>query len=239
MKNLESSKIINLKGRMKAQVDTNPDSARTNPPTVVSGGRPRSKKDQIVQAAIKVFLENGYAGTSMNRVAEEADVIKATIYSHFKDKEELFAAIIEEVTFKRMEADTPEFEKQLHSLAPDQFVSLLTQKFKILTQSQEYRALLRVVIGESERFPELATLYVKTVILKGMELASGYFAKHDELKLNNPLATAHICCGSFVAWLIWQEILGGKSFKPLEFDDVVIALKELVDAKVSQDKVQP
>lgn len=204
--------------------------------TVVGSGRPRSKKDQIVQAAIKVFLENGYSGTSMNRVAAEADVIKATIYSHFKDKEELFAAIIEEVTFKRMEADTPEFEQHLQSLQPDQFVSLLTQKFKILSQSQEYRALLRVVIGESERFPELATLYVKTVILKGMELASGYFAKHKELKLNNPLATAHICCGSFVAWLIWQEVLGGKNFKPLEFDDVAIALKELVDAKVAQDK---
>ncbi len=204
--------------------------------TAIGSGRPRSKKDQIVQAAIKVFLENGYAGTSMNRVAAEADVIKATIYSHFKDKEELFAAIIEEVTFKRMEADTPEFEQHLHSLPPDEFVSLLTQKFKILSQSQEYRALLRVVIGESERFPELATLYVKTVILKGMELASGYFAKHKELKLNNPLATAHICCGSFVAWLIWQEVLGGKNFKPLEFDDVVIALKELVDAKVAQDK---
>jgi AcrR family transcriptional regulator len=205
-------------------------------PAVIGGGRPRSKKDQIVQAAIRVFLENGYASTSMNRVAAEADVIKATIYSHFKDKEELFAAIIEEVTFKRMQADTPEFEQLLHTLPPDEFVKLLTQKFRLLSQSAEYRALLRVVIGESERFPELATLYVKTVILKGMELASGYFAKHKEMKLNNPLATAHICCGSFVAWLIWQEILGGKNFKPLEFDDVVIALQELVDAKLAQDK---
>lgn len=217
---------------------TNPDSENTKTSALIGGGRPRSKREQIVQAAIKVFLENGYAGTSMNRVAAEAGVIKATIYSHFKDKEELFAAIIEEVTFKRMAADTPEFEQHLHSLAPDEFVTLLTQKFKILSQSEEYRALLRVVIGESERFPELATLYVKTVILKGMELASGYFSKHKELKLNNSLATAHICCGSFVAWLIWQEILGGKNFKPLEFDDVVIALKELVDAKLAQDKAE-
>ena len=123
----------------------NHDSANTNTPLVISSGRPRSKKEQIVQAAIKVFLENGYAGTSMNRVAAEADVIKATIYSHFKDKEELFAAIIEEVTFKRMEADTPEFEQHLQSLPPDEFVNLLTQKFKILSQSEEYRALLREI----------------------------------------------------------------------------------------------
>ncbi|MBA3995519.1 MAG: TetR family transcriptional regulator [Cyanobacteria bacterium DS2.3.42] len=236
MKNPGHSKIINFKGRRKTHVATNPDSSNEKASAIIGSGRPRSKKEQIVQAAIKVFLENGYAGTSMNRVAAEADVIKATIYSHFKDKEELFAAIIEEVTFKRMAADTPEFEQYLHSLPPDEFVKLLTQKFKILSQSEEYRALLRVVIGESERFPELATLYVKTVILKGMELASGYFSKHKELKLNNPLATAHICCGSFVAWLIWQEILGGKNFKPLEFDDVVIALQELVDAKLAQDK---
>jgi len=217
-------------------VPNNHEQLNANAPAVISGGKSRSKKEQIVQAAIKVFLENGYAGTSMNRVAAEADVIKATIYSHFKDKEELFAAIIEEVTFKRLQADTPEFEQFLNSLPPDEFVNFLTQKFRLLSQSEEYRALLRVVIGESERFPELATLYVKTVILKGMEMASGYFAKQQDLKLNNPLATAHICCGSFVAWLIWQEILGGKNLKPLEFDDVVIALKELVDAKLAQDK---
>lgn len=204
-------------------------------PLSVGSGKSRSKREQIVQAAIKVFLENGYAGTSMNRVAAEADVIKATIYSHFKDKEELFAAIIEEVTFKRIAADTAEFEKHVLSLEPQEFVQFLTQKFKVLSGSKEYRALLRVVIGESERFPELANLYVKTVILKGMELSSGYFAKQTELKLNNPLATAHVCVGSFVSWMIWQEILGGKNVKPLEFDDVVTAVQELVNAKIAQD----
>jgi hypothetical protein len=62
---------------------------------------PRSKREQIVRAALKVFLEKGYAATSMNRVADEADVIKATIYSHFKDKEQLFVAIIEEATIAK------------------------------------------------------------------------------------------------------------------------------------------
>lgn len=59
------------------------------------GGGRRSKRDQIVKAAVETFLENGYDGTSMNKVAEKAGVIKATIYSHFKDKEQLFTAIIE------------------------------------------------------------------------------------------------------------------------------------------------
>lgn len=199
-------------------------------------GRPRSKKEQIVQAAIKVFLENGYAGTSMNKVAEEADVIKATIYSHFKDKEELFAAIVEEVTFKRLDVDDVDFDDFLQQLEPKEFLDLLTTKFKMLSKSDEYKALLRVVIGESERFPELANIYVKTVILKGMTLAGGYFEKHKELDLNNVFATAHVCCGSMISWMIWQEILGGKNVRPLDLDDVVTALHEFIDAKLEVDQ---
>ena len=43
------------------------------------------------------FLAHGYAATSMDRVASAAGVSKATIYSHFKDKADLFAAIMQQL----------------------------------------------------------------------------------------------------------------------------------------------
>lgn len=52
---------------------------------------------------MQVFLKHGYAGTSMDRVAEVAGVSKNTIYNHFQDKEGLFTALIEQITTNRFQ----------------------------------------------------------------------------------------------------------------------------------------
>lgn len=187
----------------------------------------RGKREQIVQAAVKTFLEHGYAGTSMNKVAEAAGVIKATIYSHFKDKQQLFIAIIEEMTIKKVAIDFTNPEPIL-SLEPDEFIDVLTGKFCVLMQDPEYHALFRVLVGESERFPELAEIYVRTVILRGMGLASKYFEVHKELNIEDPQAMAHICAGSFISLMVWQQVLGGKNLMTLEVGRVREALKALL-----------
>jgi AcrR family transcriptional regulator len=190
-------------------------------------GPSRGKREQIVKAALKVFLENGYAATSMNRVADEAGVIKATIYSHFKDKEQLFVAIIEEATIGKLAFNFNDTER-IVALSPEEFMDELSNKFHTLEQDEEYHRFLRVVIGESERFPELAHMYVKTVIMRGMECASSYFRHHPELGLEDPQAAAHVIAGSFVSLVVWQKILGGASIMPLDVNRVKNMLKTLI-----------
>ncbi|WP_346892430.1 TetR/AcrR family transcriptional regulator [uncultured Roseibium sp.] len=51
------------------------------------------KKKQILEAAIAEFQERGFAGASMDRISERAQVSKRTVYNHFESKEELFKAI--------------------------------------------------------------------------------------------------------------------------------------------------
>ena len=188
---------------------------------------PRSKRDQIVAAAIKVFLENGYKATSMNRVADQAGVIKATIYSHFKDKEQLFIAIIEELTIKKIDLNYEDLEP-LMVLSPEMFIEQVSNKFSVLMEDPEYLRLFRLMVGESERFPELASIYVKTVILRGMDLATTYFDRHPELNIADSAAMAHICAGSFVSLMTWQQILGGKKIRTLEVERVTKMLKTLI-----------
>lgn len=176
---------------------------------------------------MKVFLENGFAGTSMNRVAEEAGVIKATIYSHFKDKDALFVAIIEEITLKKVPIDLSNPEPLL-ALSPDQFLSLFADKFCALLKDPEYHRLFRVLIGESERFPELAEIYVRTVILPSTSLVTRYFELHKELEIEDPRAVAHICAGSFISLMMWQQVLGGEKIAPLEPARIKETLRALI-----------
>lgn len=187
----------------------------------------RGKREQIVKAAVKIFLEKGFAATSMNAVAEEAGVIKATIYSHFKDKEQLFAAIIQEITLKKVPIDLANPEPML-ALAPEEFIDLFTDKFCRLLKDPEYHALFRVLIGEAERFPQLANIYVRTVIMPSMGLVTKYYEMHKELEISDAQATAHICAGSFISLMLWQQILGGEKLLPIEASRVKETLKAMI-----------
>ncbi|HEY0618876.1 MAG TPA: TetR/AcrR family transcriptional regulator, partial [Kribbella sp.] len=55
------------------------------------------KRQQILEAALTAFLENGYVGASMDQVAATASVSKQTVYKQFEDKEHLFHAIITDI----------------------------------------------------------------------------------------------------------------------------------------------
>ncbi|OOM68610.1 TetR/AcrR family transcriptional regulator [Clostridium sp. BL-8] len=53
-------------------------------------------RELIFQSAIKVFSESGYRGATMDEIAANADLVKGTLYYHFKSKEEIFNFIVEE-----------------------------------------------------------------------------------------------------------------------------------------------
>ncbi len=53
-------------------------------------------REEIISAAHTLFIEQGYHGTSMRQIAEEAGVALASIYNHFSGKEELFTAVFEQ-----------------------------------------------------------------------------------------------------------------------------------------------
>src|SRR4051794_1559687 len=60
----------------------------------ITAERTNPKARQIIGAAGRVFMEQGYGATSMDAVAREAGVSKATLYAHFSSKERLFAEMI-------------------------------------------------------------------------------------------------------------------------------------------------
>jgi hypothetical protein len=83
---------------------------------------------------------------------------------------------------------------------------------------------MRTVIGESERFPELARLYTRTVIKPGMQLLTNYLQTHPELGIKDPEATARIFCGSLVNHILLQNILYGNEIIPYEMERTIESL---------------
>ncbi|GAP99214.1 TetR/AcrR family transcriptional regulator [Leptolyngbya sp. NIES-2104] len=192
----------------------------------VTSDRQTAKRDQILKGAMNVFLRSGYAGTSMDRVAAEAGVSKQTIYSHFQDKEGLFRSLIEGETLSRFEAV---FHLDHQQIDPETLLRRLAEiYFTQVVDNGYYVPLLRIVIAESERFPELAELFIQTVAQRGKRLLSEYFRHHPELNIRDPEAIAQIFFGSMVSWVILQKMLGGENSIDLSRDRVVNQLIDLI-----------
>jgi AcrR family transcriptional regulator len=184
------------------------------------------KQEQILRGAMRVFLGAGYAGTSMDRVSAEASVSKQTIYSHFGDKQGLFKALMEWVTLANFRSV---FDGEELVGEPTVLLRRVGEIFFTkVADNPDYLGLIRLIIGESERFPELAKLYTQTVVNQGRKILSRYFLSHQELGIDDPEAIAHIFFGSLVSHIIVQEMLYGKEIMPLSRDRLLDSLIDLV-----------
>lgn len=136
-------------------------------------GRPKDlgKRDAILDAASRLFLAHGFARTSMEAVAEHANVSKITVYAHFSDKETLFSAMIR----ARCEAyNRPERFAVYADLPPREALTEMGRNFLALLLDPEVLRLYRVVSAEAASRPKVARLFYEA----GPERAIGLFAEY-------------------------------------------------------------
>ena len=114
------------------------------------------KAESVLAAAKRAFLGAGFGAVSMDTIAREAGVSKATVYAHFGSKEELFGAVIErecERYFDRFSAGELDPRDVRASL------TILGRRFLELILSPDAIALHRIIVGEVTRFPMLGEVF--------------------------------------------------------------------------------
>jgi TetR/AcrR family transcriptional regulator, mexJK operon transcriptional repressor len=117
---------------------------------------PAGKAESILAAAKRTFLASGFGSVSMDTIAREAGVSKATVYAHFAGKEELFGAVIGRECgryFARFSAS----ELDPHNVRAS--LSVLGRRFLELVLSPDGIALHRIILGEVTRFPGLGEVF--------------------------------------------------------------------------------
>jgi TetR/AcrR family transcriptional repressor of mexJK operon len=121
-------------------------------------GRPKDleKRAAILQAAKRLFTTQGFDGTSMDAIASAAGVSKLTVYSHFQDKERLFAAAVECVCQEQMPAEI--FLADLKGPIRKQLLAIARAFFSLIT-SEEALAVHRTIVANARQSPKLAQLF--------------------------------------------------------------------------------
>ncbi|MEH2422644.1 MAG: TetR/AcrR family transcriptional regulator [Nostoc sp.] len=190
--------------------------------------RSPEKTVAILERAIRVFLEQGYVGTTMDRVATAAGVSKPTLYSYFQDKEGLFNALMVQWVQKTHWATCPQdlLKSQespkvvLRQLANDVLDSCIDNPEKI--------TFIRLVLGESARFPELGRAFVQHMDKPILDALTQYLTDRPDLNLADPAAVAYTFMGTLIFLLTTQEMLHSQDIVPMDGDRLVENLINLI-----------
>ena len=176
------------------------------------------------------FLTNGYAATSMDRVAATAGVSKATVYSHFTDKPSLFSALIQQLAEDKFRATSfdPRDERTMKGNPREVLTQLAREVIDEATCGQQFCEFMRLIIGESGRFPELSKPYIENVAKPLVDGLTRYLASCSELNLSDPEASARTFMGTLIYFVMLQRVLGGAALMPMEGDRIITTAVDLI-----------
>ena len=137
--------------------------------------RKEARPAEIIAAAARLFADHGFAATKLDDVARLAGVAKGSIYLYFATKEELFRAVVRSAVVPQMQVVrgmAEAFEGTIAELIP----RVLSGAASILGRPDVF-AVVRMVIGESRNFPDLAEIWHDEVVSPVFTAFSGVIAR--------------------------------------------------------------
>lgn len=183
----------------------------------------RARREQIVEAATRVFAQKGFSRATTREVAREAGVSEGTIYNYFEDKDALLMAILEGLNETQRRAE--DFEEGMATDFRGFLEEYLRRRMSLIWENRE---VFRVVLSEMLVNAELRELYLHQVVEPTMKIAEENFRsrmKQGEVRQTDaPLAVRSVAgavLGVLVLGLLGDEEIGSR---PEEVPDVLAGL---------------
>ena len=171
--------------------------------------RKTARPGEIIAAALDVFAENGFASAKLDEVARRAGVSKGALYVYFETKEELFRAVVRTAIAPNLEtikAAAETFDGPFATLAP-----MLLANGAALMQQTKLPAVVKMVIGESRNFPDLARIWHDDVITPIIAMLTGLVTRaqtRGEIAPGDPRLHAISILGPLLMAMLFRETFG-------------------------------
>ena len=186
--------------------------------------RAQKTREQICVAAKKLFLEHGYLATSTDAIMAEAGIAsKETLYRHYASKEELFVDVLGHLTLEQPRpysviAHIPAIN-DLQALR--EALSTIAREILSIMIQPEYLALLRMIIAETPRFPQLGTLFRATVPQRALNYFMALLQQAREQGIIAGVdfdAVSHALLGGLLTYALLDILLAGEDAHPPSMD---------------------
>jgi TetR/AcrR family transcriptional regulator len=171
--------------------------------------RKDARPGELLDAALDLFVEKGFAATRAEEVAQRAGVSKGTLFLYFASKEELFKAVVREHVGTHLRAG-------LELLAGRQEPAAETLAYCLGQWWLRYGAtkasgITKLMMSEAANFPELAAFYQQEVILPGRALIRGVLQRgvdSGEFEIADIDNAVFIVMAPLMFLIMWQHSMG-------------------------------
>ena len=133
--------------------------------------RKDARPEEIVAAALDVFVEHGFAGARLEDVARRAGVTKGTVYLYFKSKEALFKAVVRQTIVPAIAQG--EALAQAFTGSARELLERLVREYWRLVGETALAGIPKLIIAEAANFPALTRFYYEEVVTRGHRLMAG------------------------------------------------------------------
>lgn len=189
--------------------------------------RKEARPNEILAAALSVFSERGFAAARLDDVAERAGIAKGTIYLYFSTKEDLFEAVVRD-------AFAPVLERMSGAMAlPDMscraLVELMIRTMYVQMVATERREILRLLVAEAKRFPDLVSFYHREAISRGKAIAAEILRRgiaSGEFRDCPATRYPEVIIGPAILAAVWKLVF--ELVEPMDLDRMVEAHLDLV-----------
>ena len=169
-------------------------------------------KQEILEAALELFSVQGYEATSISQIAEAVGIRKASLYSHFENKQAILDALIETTLeqyerhsiFAKADWEDPAFAKGMENLSPDEVVGMILGQIRYILHDPQISRARKMLTIEQFRNAQMASLQTKqnyTDVMRYVTGLVGFLIRQGKLKDGDTEIMAAQLCLPISMWL--------------------------------------
>ena len=178
------------------------------------------RRRKIIQAAMYVFSRSGFSGATTRKIAQKAGISEAMIYSHFKDKEDLYSAIIDQ---KIQESEPLYYPLDAMRKKDDERV-FETIVSNFMQRYSEDTTFLRLLLFSALEGHELAGMFVAGPVRRFFEFLAEYMRERideEAFKPVNPEIASRCLVGMVHYFVLLKKIYGDETLQSIELNEAI------------------
>lgn len=183
--------------------------------------RKDARPQELLAAALDLFVERGYASTRLEDVAKRAGVSKGTLYLYFTNKEELFKAVVRENIVPAL-GEAEDIISTYEGHSADLLRCVIMGWWERLGATKA-SGIIKLVMAEAGNFPDLALFYQEEVIARSTRLMTSMFERAVVRKEFRPIDVnmmTQVLIAPMLMLITWKHSVGpcnGAQLDPMGF----------------------
>jgi AcrR family transcriptional regulator len=186
--------------------------------------RKDARPAEILDAALAVFAQKGFAATKLDDVAAKAGITKGTIYLYFDSKQALFEALARQSVGAQIQQVTAQLANFSGTSA--ELLRFVLSTMGRFAMTSDRVVLPRLVLAEAANFPQLAEFWRREIIERGIALMSGIIQRgidRGEFRKIEPQHAARLCVAPILIIVLWRTTFAQFDAQPYDYQGLIDA----------------